>query len=224
MLHGSLAAATAAGFVWGLLSVALSPCHLASIALLVGHIGRSSPGSGRKAGAPALLFGVGILVILAAIGAITAGLERIMGDTGPAATIVVGSLVIVFGVYLTDLVPIPMPRFTPRQGRIAGAHLQALLLGLVYGVALGPCSFAFLAPMIAVAFEASRADPLLSVAMSTAYAAGHTAVIVLAGTLAGAVGAYLKRAENTRFAVWARRVLGIVVAAVGVYLIVSAVS
>jgi len=31
--------------------------------------------------------------------------------------------------------------------------LAAFLLGLVFGIALGPCTFAYMAPMLAVAFR-----------------------------------------------------------------------
>ena len=35
----------------------------------------------------------------------------------------------------------------------------ALVLGLVFGVALGPCTFAFMAPMLAVAFKVADGQP-----------------------------------------------------------------
>ena len=95
------------------------------------------------------------------------------------------------------------------------------MLGLLFGIALGPCSFAFLAPMLAVAFEVSRSRPLLSVSLYGAYALGHTAVIVLAGILSGAVGAYLRWNEKTRAAARVKAVLGGLVVLGGAYLILS---
>ena len=57
----------------------------------------------------------------------------------------------------------------------------ALLLGLVFGVALGPCTFAFMAPLLGIAFHASgtggAARGVLLVAL---YGLGHAAAIALA--------------------------------------------
>ena len=86
-VEGAPAVAIAAAFAWGVLSILLSPCHLASIPLVVGFIG----GQGRVSTWRALLvstfFSVGILVTIAAIGAVTAAAGRMLGDLGPAASI-----------------------------------------------------------------------------------------------------------------------------------------
>ena len=74
--------ALGAAFVWGVLSILLSPCHLASIPLIVGFIdeqGRTTP---LRAFVISLLFSTGILATIAAIGAITAAAGRMMGDVG----------------------------------------------------------------------------------------------------------------------------------------------
>jgi len=59
--------ALTAAFVWGGLSILLSPCHLSSIPLIVGFVdaqGRTSP---RRAFAISTLFAVGILVTIGLI-------------------------------------------------------------------------------------------------------------------------------------------------------------
>ena len=50
-VEGTPAIALAAAFIWGILSIVLSPCHLASIPLIVGFIGeqgRMSTTRGRS--------------------------------------------------------------------------------------------------------------------------------------------------------------------------------
>jgi len=39
-VEGTAAIALAAAFIWGILSILLSPCHLSSIPLIVGFIGQ----------------------------------------------------------------------------------------------------------------------------------------------------------------------------------------
>ena len=76
------AIALAASAVWGILSIILSPCHLASLPLIVGFISGQGRVSTARASGIATLFAVGILVTIAAIGAITAAAGRMMGDVG----------------------------------------------------------------------------------------------------------------------------------------------
>ena len=67
-VEGTPAIALAAAFVWGILSILLSPCHLASIPLIVGFIDKQGRMSTRRAFAISALFAVGILITIAAIG------------------------------------------------------------------------------------------------------------------------------------------------------------
>jgi len=71
-VEGTPAIAVTAAFLWGILSVLLSPCHLASIPLIVGFIDKQGQMSTRRAFAISVLFAGGILVTIALIGAITA--------------------------------------------------------------------------------------------------------------------------------------------------------
>ena len=61
-LEGGLAVAVAAAFVWGILSIILSPCHLASIPLIVGFVDKQGRISTRRALLISTLFAVGILL------------------------------------------------------------------------------------------------------------------------------------------------------------------
>ncbi|MHC4581441.1 MAG: cytochrome c biogenesis protein CcdA [Planctomycetota bacterium] len=84
-VEGTPAIALVAAFVWGILSILLSPCHLASIPLIVGFIDKHGRMTAKRAFAISLLFAVGILITIAAIGAVTAAAGRMMGDLGPYA-------------------------------------------------------------------------------------------------------------------------------------------
>ena len=70
-VEGAPAIALAASAVWGILSIILSPRHLASLPLIVGFISGQGRVSTARASGIATLLAVGILVTKAAIGAIT---------------------------------------------------------------------------------------------------------------------------------------------------------
>jgi len=79
-IEGTPAIAMAAAFTWGILSILLSPCHLASIPLIVGFIDDQGHVSTRRAFFMSSLFAVGILITIGLIGAVTALAGRMMGD------------------------------------------------------------------------------------------------------------------------------------------------
>ncbi len=217
-VEGTPLIALAASFVWGILSVILSPCHLASIPLIVGFIDKQGRMSTGRACAISTLFAVGILVTIGLIGAITAAAGRMMGDVGAYGNYFVAVIFFVVGLHLLEV--IPMPWSGPGQvGMKRKGLLAALVLGLVFGVALGPCTFAYMAPMLAVTFKLAATSFLYGVLLLLAYGLGHCGVIVLAGTSTGAVQKYLDWNEKSKGAVILKRVCGGLVIAGGLYLV-----
>ena len=106
-IEGAPAVAIAAAFLWGILSVLLSPCHLASIPLIVGFIDKQGRMSTRRAFAISALFAGGILVTITAIGAITAAAGRMLGDVGPYGNYFVAAIFFLVGLHLLDVIPMP---------------------------------------------------------------------------------------------------------------------
>ena len=151
-VEGSAGLALSAAFVWGVLSILLSPCHLASIPLIVGFIDQQGRMTTRRAFTISLLFSVGILITIAMIGVITAAAGRMLGDVGRWGNYGVAVIFFVVGLYLLDAIRIPMPG-AAQPGVKRKGLLAAFILGLVFGVALGPRTFAFMAPMLAVTFK-----------------------------------------------------------------------
>jgi len=206
---------------WGVASLVLSPCHLASIPLIVGFIAERKDTTPRQAFGYALLFALGILISIAAVGGLTAAAGRILGDVGPWATYVVAIVLLLVGLHLLEILPLPwerglsLPRF---QGKAA-----AVLLGLIFGVALGPCTFAYLAPVLGVIFGVARTQPGFAVLLLLAYGVGHCALIVAAGVSAEKVQQVLDWNGSSRGAKWLRRVCGLLVLGGAAWLVYGAV-
>src|SRR4030042_1241289 len=79
-----------ASFAWGVLSIVLSPCHLASIPLIVGFIDKQGKITTKRAFMLAVLFSLGILITIALIGLVTGMLGRLLGDVGRLGNYLVG--------------------------------------------------------------------------------------------------------------------------------------
>ena len=213
--------AIAASFVWGVLSILLSPCHLSSIPLIVGFIDKQGRMSAKRAFVISTLFATGILITIAGIGAVTAAAGRMMGDVGRYGNYFVAAIFFIVGLYLLDV--ISMPFSGPGQvGMKRKGLLAAFILGLVYGIALGPCTFAYMAPMLAVTFRLASTNLAYGVLLLLVYGIGHCSVIVFAGTFTEVVQRYMNWNEKSKGAVILKKICGILVLLGGVYLIYTA--
>jgi cytochrome c-type biogenesis protein len=212
------AIAIAASFVWGILSIVLSPCHLSSIPLIVGFIDKQGQMSTKRAFAISSLFAGGILITIAAIGVITAAAGRMMGDIGRYGNYFVAAIFFLVGLYLLDIITLPWSG--PGQiGMKRKGMLAAFILGLIFGIAIGPCTFAYMAPMLTVTFGVASTALLYGIVLLLAYGVGHCSVIVLAGTSTGLVQRYLNWNEKSKGAVILKRICGVLVLLAGLYLI-----
>ncbi len=219
-MSGAPLIALLAAFAWGVLSIVLSPCHLASIPLIVGFLqGGGAVAPGRAAGL-STLFAVGILGSIALIGALTAAAGRMLGDLGPWGTYAVAAVLFVFGLHLLELLPMP-DGWRPAPNHPRRGALGALLFGLVFGVALGPCSFGFMAPVLGVTFGMAKAAPVFAFAVLGLFGLGHCAVIGLAGYSSTWVQRWLSWQDSTPGAKWLRRLCGALVLVGGAWLVVG---
>jgi len=216
-VEGSAGLALTAAFVWGILSILLSPCHLASIPLIVGFIDQQGRIPTRRAFTISLLFSVGILITIGVIGTITAAAGRMLGDVGRWGNYAVAGIFFVVGLYLLDAIRLPMPD-AARPGMKRKGMLAALILGLVFGIALGPCTFAYMAPMLAVTFKLAATNLPYGILLLLLYGVGHCSVIVFAGTFTEVVQHYLNWSEKSKGAVILKKICGVLVLMGGLYL------
>ena len=220
-VEGTPAIAMTAAVVWGILSIVLSPCHLASIPLIVGFIDQQGRMSMRRAFTISLLFSLGILITIGVIGGITAAAGRMMGDIGQWGNYLVAVIFFVVGLYLLGAISLPMPN-AAQPGMKSKGMLAAFILGLVFGVALGPCTFAYMAPMLGVTFRLASTNLSYGILLLVLYGVGHCGVIVLAGTFTEVVQHYLNWNEKSKGATILKKVCGVLVLLGGFWLLYTA--
>lgn len=214
LLEAATWAAPIGAALWGLASVLLSPCHLTSLPLLVGFLERL-PGQARSARALAGWVTVGVSLSLVAVAVVSLAAGRLLGDlwgVGPWVTI---GFLLLAGLALLDAFPLPeLGRLRPERAR-AGAG-GALGAGGMLGVTLGPCTFAFFAPLIA--FATGSAGGGLKAATVGAFVAAHLAATWITG-LAGARLA--QRLSGGRYAGPVKAAVGVVAIGLALGLIVT---
>jgi cytochrome c-type biogenesis protein len=190
-LYGNVEMSLIAAFIWGILSIVLSPCHLASIPLVVAFINEQKEISTKKAFYISLMFSLGILITLAIAGVISVFIGMILGTTDLVIRIIVGIMLLLVGLYFLGLLPLP-DLGSSRDRRVARRpYLSGFIMGLIFGIALGPCALAFMAPIIGIVMQSISTQFWFCAGLVVAYITGHCGIIILAGTFTEAVKKYL---------------------------------
>jgi cytochrome c-type biogenesis protein len=218
-IAGGPAIAAAGCFLWGVISVAFSPCHLASIPLIVAYVaGQQQILKPGQAGYYSVAFSLGLFITIALIGIICALLGRMLGDVGNYWQILVGLV----------LLWVALGMFGVEQCSMSGSLLHrlnvrglfgAFVLGLAYGVLSGSCTFGFIAPILAIITIQQKVA--LGVLFILLFAIGHCLPIVVAGSSGAAVRGLLENSTWQGAGKWFRRGAGAVIGILGVYFIVN---
>jgi len=219
-IEGAPLVAIGASFVWGILSIILSPCHITSIPLIIGYLSNQRELSTKKAFHLSIVFSIGIFISMAVIGGITAAAGRILGDVGKIGNYIVALVFLIFGLNLLGILPLKFPGLGTTKTQRKG-YFSVLSLGLVFGLALGPCTFAFMAPMLGIVFNLTAKNLAYGLVLLSAFAIGHCTVIIAAGTSTRLVQQITKWDEQSKGITIIRKICGTLVLLGGIYLVYS---
>ena len=216
MMTGTALAALGC-FVWGIISVALSPCHMASIPLIVTYVaGQDKALNARHAAYYAAVFTIGLFITIALVGIICSFLGRMLGEVGPYWTILVGAILIWVALDMLGIAWCSMSSGLLGRIRIKGL-LGAFVLGLAYGVLSGSCTFGFIAPILAIiTIQQKIVTGLILIVL---FGIGHCIPIAIAGSSTATVKRLLESSSFYEGGLWFRRCAGVGIGLLGVYFI-----
>ncbi len=216
MMTGTALAALGC-FVWGMISVALSPCHLASIPLIVTYVaGQDKVVEARHAAFYAAVFTIGLFITIALMGLICSLLGRMLGEVGPYWTIPVGVILIWVALDMLGVAWCSMSGGLLSRMKIKGL-LGAFLLGLAYGVLSGTCTFGFIAPILAIiTIQQKIATGVILIVL---FGIGHCIPIAVAGSSTAKVRKLLESSSFREGGLWFRRCAGVGIGLLGVYFV-----
>jgi cytochrome c-type biogenesis protein len=216
---GGAALAAAGCFVWGMISVLFSPCHLASIPLIVAYVGgQQNALVPRQAAGYAVAFSTGLFITIALIGAICALLGRMLGDIGLYWQILVGGVLIWVALGMLGVETCTMSGGILYRLNFKGIH-GAFGLGLGYGILSGSCTFGFIAPILAIiTVQQEVATGILFILL---FAIGHCLPIALAGSSTAAVRRLVENSAWQGAGGWFRKAAGAVICLLGIYFIIN---
>jgi cytochrome c-type biogenesis protein len=204
-------------FLWGMVSVLFSPCHIASIPLLVSYVaGQDQVIEGRRAALYAILFTVGLFITIATIGIACTLLGRMLGDVGPYMSIGVGVILLWVSLDFLGIAKCSMSNSLMSKIQVKGT-IGALILGLAYGVLSGSCTFGFIAPILAIITIQNKI--LTGVLFIVLFGLGHCIPIAIAGSSTALVRKLLQNNAWNKGSIVIRKLAGVCIGALGLYFV-----
>ncbi len=218
MASGTASAAVGC-LAWGMISVLFSPCHLASIPLIVAYVGGQEQAlNPKQAGVYSSSFTVGLFISIALIGIACALLGRMLGDVGSYWQILVGAVLIWVALGMLGVEKCSVSGSLLYRLNLKGLS-GAFVLGLAYGILSGSCTFGFIAPILAIITVQQQITT--GIFYILLFAVGHCLPIVVAGSSTAAVRKLMENSTWQGAGNWFRRAAGIVIALLGVYFILN---
>lgn len=218
-MTGGAVLASLGCFAWGLVSVLFSPCHLASIPLIVAYVGgQEAAVRPRQAGVYSVSFTAGLFVTIGFVGVLCALLGRMLGDIGGYWPVLMGAILVWVALGMLGVQSCTLSGSLLYRLKFKGI-LGAFGLGLAYGLLSGSCTFGFIAPILAIITVQEQVAAGLWLILL--FALGHCLPIVIAGSSMAAVRRLMENSTWQGAGHWFRKGAGILIGLLGIYFITS---
>jgi cytochrome c-type biogenesis protein len=216
-MTGAPALAALGCFLWGTVSVLFSPCHLASIPLIVAYVGgQETMLRPRQAGFYSVAFTAGLFITIAVIGGVCALLGRMLGDVGNYWQILIGLVLLWVAMGMLGVEACSASGSLLYRLNLRGLW-GAFALGLGYGILSGSCTFGFIAPILAlITIQQKIAVGILFIIL---FALGHCLPIVIAGSSTALVRKLIESQAWQGAGMWFRKGAGVLIGVLGIYFI-----
>lgn len=215
--HGPIA--FLGSFLWGLSSVLLSPCAIGSLPLIVAYMaGQSELRSEKSAFIYSLLFSGGLFLALSLVGVACALLGRLLGDVGITLHLLIGLFLVWLGsrLFMQKTCSIPLPFL---QKIAVKGGIGAFLVGGTYGIVAGPCTFGFVAPILAVITLGGNLGQ--GSVMMLMFSLGHCLPLVLAGVSVARLKTYLESRSVFNASLAFQKMAGVLIVLLGAYFAIN---
>lgn len=201
----------------GLLT-SLMPCSLSSVPLVIGYVG-SATGEDSEKSKPlklSLVFALGLSLAFTALGTLAALAGWLMGSFSRWWNLALGVLMILMALQTFELFTFIPASYLVARTRRQG-YLGALTAGGLAGLFSSPCSTPVLIALLAMV--AGQGQVLRGILLLLVYAAGHSALSVLAGSSVGFARRLTQSPRYGKFSAVLRYVLGSLILLMGFYLL-----
>jgi len=218
-LQSSLLSSLVMAFVGGIVA-SLTPCIYPMLPITAGVIGHANVGGSKWRGfVLSLIYVIGMALTYAALGVFAAATGRFFGviNSSPWTFLAVGSIILLFGLAMLDVVPLPTPTgpFSSKRLGLTGIFLAGVSSALV----AGPCTTPVLGSLLA--YTASSQSLLWGGLLLFVFSLGMGALLLGVGTFSSFLAAI------PRSGVWMvviKKAMGVFMLAIALYFFIKAGS
>ncbi len=200
----------------GGVGMSLTPCVYPLIPITVGYIGVSSSGSKFKGFLLSLVYVTGIAITYSILGLFASLTGTIFGRIGshPVTYLLVGIVIIVFGLSLSDLWVINLPRTIKPAALKKRGYLSVFFLGLSSGLVVSPC----LTPVLGAILLhlATKKNFIYGAALLFSFAYGMGLILILAGTFSALL---VNLPRSGKWMLYIKKAFSFILIAAGIYFI-----
>lgn len=182
----------------GGIATSITPCVYPLIPIIVGIIGSGGEKSRWRNFILSFCYVLGMAFTFSVLGMIAALTGRLFGElqSNPLAHIIVGNVIILFGLALLDVIPLPtflLSKAGAGKIRKGGSVYGIFLMGIASGFVAAPCTTYLLGALLA--YVATTQNIFFGFSLLFTFATGLGALLILIGTFTGILVS-LKKIEN----------------------------
>ncbi len=204
-------------FVAGVIT-GFTPCVYPIIPIIIGYIGSKSIENKGRVFLLLLFYCLGLALNFSILGMVASLTGKLFGQiqSNPVAYLVVGNIIIFFGLSLLGIFTVSIPSFKASQGKKSGLF-GAFSMGFASGLIAAPCTSAVLGAMLA--YVGSKQNILMGFLLLFFFGLGISTILFIVG-LAG--GKFLALPKFAKFSLIMEKLFGYFMILLGEYFIFKA--
>ena len=163
----------------------ISPCSIGLLPVIISFIiGKKEEQKVHhvKTVLQIFFFMLGLSLMLTAVGVFCALTGKIFGSqSGPYWGLIMASLILIFGLYMLEIIEIPMPVIVKSlpQNKNNNIVVYPMLIGMLFAFATTPCSTPILAAILA--YASVKANVMNAAILLFLFSIGQGLILVIAG-------------------------------------------
>ncbi len=207
-------------FLGGILA-SLSPCIYPLLPVVASFVGSRTVGEKTrfKAFSLSLAYVLGMALVYSGLGMLAALTGAFFGQisTNPWALFIVANIMILFGLNILEVIPLPMLSMQSGSGESKKGLLGAVLLGAASGLVASPCT----APVLGVVltYVATQQNVVTGGVLLFVFSMGLGLLLIVAGTFSGLL---LTLPKPGKWMNWVKKGLGLAMIGLGEYFLIQA--
>ena len=183
LIKGNLWLAPVMAIVAGVLT-AFTPCSLSTIPLVVAYVGGTADNDTKKSFRLSAVFALGMTITFTVLGVIASLAGKLIGRAASWWFIVLGVLMVLMALQTWEVFNFIPSTFLISKNTKRG-YIGSLIAGILGGIFSSPCATPVLIALLALV--ASQGMLLWGILLLLFYSAGHSILVLIAGTSMGFV-------------------------------------